>query len=128
MQRALLMIEKPAYGSPCNGCGGCCRHGICTLGSKIFSTRLGPCPALESQADGRERCGLIENPGKYRSSVVRKHGPTIAGQSAAVLVGSGAGCDARLEDETVPEEVRQRVRTPIASKAVIEQARRVWGV
>lgn len=41
------MIEKPKFGSPCNGCGLCCKMEVCAIGKGVFGADTpAPCPAL----------------------------------------------------------------------------------
>ncbi|GBG01167.1 hypothetical protein AZSI13_04940 [Azospira sp. I13] len=57
---------KPIAGQPCNGCGVCCAAETCPLARLRFRQRLGPCPALEWQADAHlYRCGLARRPRHY---------------------------------------------------------------
>lgn len=50
---------KPAFGTPCNGCGVCCEIEVCGLGVEVFGEILGPCPAIVKR-DGRFWCGVVE--------------------------------------------------------------------
>lgn len=90
---------KPLYGAACNGCGLCCMAELCPLGTAVFEKLEGPCPALEHD-DGRFQCGLVRNPTKYaRPWVTQSSGSEGLAEAAAVLIGAGSGCDARLDGE-----------------------------
>jgi hypothetical protein len=80
-----LDIEKPAYGSPCNGCGLCCRLEVCYIGKQAFGEeQAAPCPALMSDGK-RYYCGFViaEETSELRAT------PIIAN-----ALGIGKGCDA----------------------------------
>lgn len=52
-------LAKPRFGSPCNGCGLCCRSEVCGVGLAAFGqSQPAPCPALVVN-DGRYWCGLV---------------------------------------------------------------------
>lgn len=55
------IIQKPEYGSPCNGCGWCCHSEVCYLGQEAFKIKAKqtPCPAMMFM-DNKVRCGLVE--------------------------------------------------------------------
>ena len=55
----LPMLEKPAVGAPCNGCGWCCQQEICGMAEEALGLVDAPCPALVSH-DGRFWCSIIE--------------------------------------------------------------------
>jgi hypothetical protein len=124
MQR---VIEKPAYGSACNGCGKCCQNELCPLGAAVFRHERGPCPALET-ADGRFFCGLVENPQLYspiRAAVV---GRERLARAAKLLIGAGEGCDAKYVGE--PENPRYRARVvAVAMRQLpkVGRAKAAWG-
>lgn len=54
------IIQKPTFGSPCNGCGWCCHSEVCKLGQEAFDLKpeQTPCPAM-TFIDNKIRCGLI---------------------------------------------------------------------
>lgn len=90
-------IPKPAFGSPCNGCGYCCQQEACKLSVGYLKSTVAPCIALEIE-DGRHWCGLVRNPAKYlpvgeepwKEDVLRIHlSPVFAG-----MLRLGSGCDA----------------------------------
>lgn len=53
-----MMLTKPRFGTPCNGCGVCCQQEVCRVGVVAFGARPGPCPALQWH-QGRFWCGLV---------------------------------------------------------------------
>lgn len=124
------MIEKPAYGSPCNGCGQCCEAVLCPLGSHVFDGRIhGPCPALEKQPDGRKVCGLVAHPLNYQQRRTLKIGADRMGAAAAHLIGSGYGCDGIGYGEVPDPEVRARVLSNANYDApASRRARKDWGL
>jgi hypothetical protein len=93
-----LDLNKPAYGDDCNGCGQCCMGYPCPLGAALFKQKLGRCPALEEGA-GRYECGLVKNPERYAPFRAVAVGKERLREAALILIGSGVGCDAQLEDE-----------------------------
>ncbi len=88
-------IARPPFGTPCNGCGVCCRDVLCKYGAIIFGSQPGPCPALEAAigAPGRSACGLIQSPGRYAPVKTALNGEKAMREAAALLTGSGLGCD-----------------------------------
>lgn len=94
---------KPAYGSPCNGCGWCCASEPCGIAREfIGADGEGPCPALE-HAGGRFVCGLIVRPLVYLGRAAGLAGAADAepgeadamiGSQIAEALGAGRGCDA----------------------------------
>ncbi len=121
------MLEKPAYGEPCNGCGRCCEDELCRLAQKVFGPRPGPCPALAASDEGFG-CGLILTPERFVPEAAALHGTTAMSEAAALLCAAGAGCDAQGHDEEVGEAVRARVlgATRLRPEAEIEHARETW--
>ncbi len=121
------MLEKPAYGSPCNACGRCCQDELCGLAKRVFGPRLGPCPALTEQGDCFG-CGLIIAPQRYAPMQASIHGEEELRNAAALLCAAGAGCDAQGHDESVDAAVRARVLNATRSlpEADIERARELW--
>ena len=74
--------DKPAKGSPCNGCGLCCSVEVCGIGKVAFPGARAPCPAVAFD-DGRFICKLV---------AVEK----MAGMEPLIAraLGIGRGCDA----------------------------------
>lgn len=123
------MIEKPPYGSPCNGCGLCCEAALCPLAQHLFGREHGPCPAIEKQPDGRKACGLVLHPLNYEKRRTLTLGGERMGKSAAHLIGSGYGCDGIGYGE-VPDPV---ARAKVLSNANFDsresrRARKDWGI
>lgn len=56
-------LDKPSYGSPCNGCGLCCRLEVCQVG-RMTMREAGyfevstPCPFIV-ESDGIARCAVV---------------------------------------------------------------------
>jgi len=121
------MLEKPAYGSPCNACGKCCQDELCALGTKVFGPHQGPCPALAEVSTGFG-CGLILTPQLYAPTATALHGEDAMSKAAALLCAAGAGCDAQGFNEAVDEAMRAKVlgATRSLPEAKIEQARQMW--
>jgi len=94
----MTKLDKPAYGTPCNGCGACCVTALCPLGVHVLGAQPGPCPALED-AGPMFGCGLVAHPERYAPVLAARHGREALQQAAAYLVGVGSGCDARLASE-----------------------------
>ncbi|WP_147019947.1 hypothetical protein [Methylorubrum extorquens] len=94
---------KPAFGSPCNGCGYCCAQEPCAVAREFVGAgEDGPCPALERE-DGRFVCGMIVRPIFYIGRAAGLDGAADAAPSAedaaiggqiAEALGAGRGCDA----------------------------------
>lgn len=113
---ASLLARKPGHGAPCTRCGLCCMATLCDLGQHIFRRQIGPCPALSFDANG-SRCGLIDN------------GTASGRAAAAVLVGSGTGCDARFNGEPINHEYNARMARWDAENADrIRAAKSTWGM
>ncbi|MFJ7441275.1 hypothetical protein ACIQW5_26935 [Methylorubrum thiocyanatum] len=92
---------KPAYGSPCNGCGWCCASEPCGIAREfIGADGEGPCPALEREG-GRFVCGLIIRPLVYLGRAAGLDGAdeaqpeeadALLGSQIAEALGAGKGC------------------------------------
>lgn len=101
--------EKPAYGSPCNGCGLCCIAEQCPIGELL----LGPhriCPALMDVGSAFV-CGLMTNPELFYKNGTDPERLRGIGKSVGLLLGAGRGCDAHLITEPEPTpEISERMR------------------
>jgi hypothetical protein len=91
---------KPRKGTPCNGCGWCCRSVRCYFSVELIGPGVGPCPALE-YAHGRSWCGLLRNPMNWIDAQ-RLEGPwptevaevvTELQSRLALGLAIGSGCD-----------------------------------
>lgn len=119
--------RKPPHGQPCNRCGLCCMATLCPLGHHVFHRQIGPCPALEHDADGLSACGLVAHPAKYSVLAAIKYGSKVAGEAAALLIGAGVGCDARFNGET--RSIYSRFREyDTRNKARLRRAKKLWGL
>lgn len=87
---------KPAYGSPCNGCGWCCTAGACGVATDFIPDHPaeGPCQALERDA-GRFVCGMIRRPSFYMG-LPNDWADGVLGDMIATALGAGRGCDAEF--------------------------------
>lgn len=95
-------LEKPAHGQPCNNCGKCCENSLCPIAERIFGAGPGPCPALLADIkDGvvHSACGMIASPESFVPVLVALHGKEKLAAAAALVLGSGLGCDARETDD-----------------------------
>lgn len=81
----LPMLEKPARGKPCNGCGVCCLVEVCGLGLEVLGGKptQAPCPFVRTH-DGRMWCGVIEEATKEDIAF---------GAHLSWRLGIGSGCD-----------------------------------
>lgn len=108
-----MNIPKPPHGSPCNGCGYCCKDQLCVMASSLLNKPLrqfnpGPCPFLE-QKESRFVCGLVVNPAKHAPFVVAQVGAEKASEHAVALIGGGIGCDAQQEGEPYSPEFGRKM-------------------
>jgi hypothetical protein len=94
-----IYARKPPHGSPCNGCGVCCMVTLCPLGQHILGFELGRCPALTKRDDTTYVCGLVLDPAKYAPTRAVTKSVAALRRAALLLIGSGDGCDARLNGE-----------------------------
>jgi hypothetical protein len=52
--------EKPRMGTPCNGCGMCCRMEVCGIGVMAYGDDVrAPCPGLRWTGQNY-RCSIVE--------------------------------------------------------------------
>lgn len=90
-----MSLPKPAFGSPCNGCGLCCIVSPCQLAVEYLGA-TDKCPALERSGD-RYSCGLVTDPARHLG-VFPESGPMLSRMFGEML-GVGRGCDASLPCE-----------------------------
>ena len=70
----------------------------CMLGSLVFETKVGPCPALQREGNIFV-CGLVTHPDVYaHPCAMERQGPIKLSKSARFLIASGIGCDAQLDE------------------------------
>lgn len=121
---------KPRHGQPCNRCGLCCMATLCPLGEAVLGRRAGPCPALRGTI-GDARCGLVEDPAAFVGvrRVMEAGGTAVLREAAVLLIGSGTGCDARMNGE--PPDVGFYLtlrRLDHLARDRVPAALRAWGV
>jgi len=124
-----LRIEKPPYGTPCNGCGLCCQNEICPLGEIVFPRAQAPCPALVVDGD-RYACGLITTPQTFRPLKASIYGVEELRAAAVIGVGAGIGCDAQLLGELEPPADFVRELSRVTKESTRSRARKIeklWG-
>ena len=108
---------------------------MCPIGSKLFlgsayleyPANAGPCPALETQDDGKKICGVIKRPAHFALKLSAIHGSAKVSDAMAHLVGAGQGCDAHIEGEPYNHEFYRHMISDIDSKKSVK-ARKLWGV
>lgn len=123
-------MEKPPYGSPCNGCGVCCQNEICPLGQIAFPHAQAPCPALEKQAD-RYVCGLVASPQTYAPIRASVYGVEALREAAAIGVGADIGCDTRMMPDEAsatppPDFVKAMLRVSRTPRSVTRRIEKLW--
>ncbi|MEA8593044.1 hypothetical protein PZT57_30825 [Pseudomonas aeruginosa] len=113
-----VSLDKPALGSPCNGCGVCCIAQVCDLGVALGDDQN--CKALLQRSDGTFSCGLVEDPYRFIPEVDLSKWLTLdqmsggaAGEQAlkslyAEMLGAGRGCDS--DDEALQECIEEAQR------------------
>lgn len=122
-------IKKPPHGEPCNGCGVCCRAELCPLAMAVFGgEEFRECPAVE--VDGpRVVCGLVAHPMTYSMARTLDKGAAAMSSAALTMIGSGAGCDARLYGEPSNEEFWASLYEQRRQKhKAVRAAKKVWGI
>lgn len=121
--------KKPPHGAPCNRCGLCCIATLCPLGRHVFGRETGPCPALRWDADGDSSCGMIDDPGRYSPVRTALYGETAMRVGARFLVGSGTGCDARINGEPADLSFYATLRAwDRRFRAEVRAAKKAWGM
>ncbi len=127
----IAAARKPPHGTPCNRCGACCLATLCPLARKVFGREIGPCPALIWSPENPEAaCGLVVEPATKApvAVIIRAGGAKEAGEAAALLVGSGTGCDARINGEPADRAFYDRLRIwDRKNAAAVRRARKIWG-
>ena len=91
--------DKPALGTPCNGCGVCCLAEPCPLGMVISRRRHGACNALRwDEVQAVYRCGAITDATGVLGPRWRWAAPLLQ-KLARRWIAAGVGCDASLKSE-----------------------------
>jgi hypothetical protein len=126
----MMPIPKPAYGSPCNGCGKCCEIELCPLAAALYRTWKGPCPALTPASEGSMTCGLVTMPGHYWPQKARRWGERELSRTALIIIGSGLGCDYLTETEGEEDRAMRKRMLDAAKKLAGDRNRciQVWGI
>lgn len=93
----LPVLQKPAFGQPCNRCGLCCIAEACVLGAAVFNQLDGPCPALETNGTDYS-CGLVARPAHYAPAQTAARGEELLRDAARLITGQAMGCDCRDPD------------------------------
>lgn len=119
---------KPKHGEPCNRCGLCCYAVQCPLSEHVFGRRPGPCPVLTGTI-GDAGCGLVADPMRYSMRRTLQHGVEAMRAAALLLIGSGTGCDARMNGEQPDQSFYAKLRRWDQEHRVqVRAARRLWGM
>ncbi len=93
--------QKPAVGTPCNGCGVCCASEPCPVGMVLSGRRRGSCTALRWDQDQvRYRCAAVSAPASVMPHGTRWLAPVFA-RMARRWITAGSGCDATLSATNV---------------------------
>ena len=88
---------KPAFGTPCNGCGVCCAAQPCPVSWLLLGHRTGACPALQwHEPQRRYACGMVATPAGFLRWLP-PHWNGFAGRRFARWIAAGKGCDADIE-------------------------------
>ncbi len=96
---------KPAFASPCNGCGVCCLDQPCPVGMVLSGRRHGACAALRWDASqALYRCGAISRPSQVLADRLPRGLRRLATPLAPLLaalarrsIALDTGCDCDLE-------------------------------
>jgi hypothetical protein len=83
---------KPRKGEPCNGCGWCCHHEVCSIGQLAFPGSAAPCPGIVYQ-DGAVRCAIVLM--EIKAIEIEPSIEPLIQRS----LGTGCGCDADDPEE-----------------------------
>lgn len=126
-----MAARKPAHGQPCNGCGVCCHISVCPLGQSVFGPRLGPCPAVQKNPDDPHKweCGLVVEPMRFVMHKCLAHTWQAMRAAASILIGTGDGCDCRINGEEADQKAYARwTEATRKNRDAIRAARRLFGI
>lgn len=131
-----MLDAKPSHGQPCTRCGLCCYATLCVIGRAAFGHKtepaafgLGPCPALEFEADGLSACGLVDHPERHVPKLTATHGVELVRAAAKTIICPATGCDARFNGEPVDHDFNERMsRWDEEHASEIRRAKNLWGI
>lgn len=125
-----IVDRKPKHGQACNRCGACCIASLCPLAQHVFQRGVpGPCPALSFDDSKQAICGLVAEPMKHARLVALRAGVQPASEAAALLIGSGTGCDARINGEPHDEAFyNSLLEWDRRTKSQTRRAKKIWSV
>jgi hypothetical protein len=108
---------------------------LCPLARKVFGFEVGRCPALVWSPDNLEAaCGLVVDPMRYAPTsvalqVARRATIEETAAATSLLVGSGTGCDARINGEPADRAFYDRLRIwDRKNVSAVRRAKKIWGV
>lgn len=90
MTGILPILQKPTFGSACNGCGYCCKEQACWISENLLQSTVAPCIALETDGE-RYFCGMVRNPSHYLQ--LKFDGNAMLQPMIFAALGVGKGCD-----------------------------------
>ena len=115
-----MIVNKPSHGAACTRCGACCYAMQCSFSRRLLGPKPGPCNALRRQEDGTYACGIIEEAEKEDKELAA---------AAALIIGTGMGCDARFNGEPGDPNFYARLDRHRAEKIKdIKAAYALWGM
>lgn len=103
------LLDKPAYGSPCNGCGQCCIAVQCPISLAMFGEQE-LCPALvHERGSSRFACGLAVDTAAFVPDLPSWGGEALT-ETFALMIGAGIGCDGTTDEEEANPDLRAQMR------------------
>lgn len=132
-----VAAQKPPHGAPCNQCGLCCKATLCPLAAHVFKGRsipqgghiAGPCPALFYEGE-QSRCGLVAKPAAHAPMrLIIEHSAEALGRAASWLIGSGTGCDARIDGEPASDAFYKLLSAwDYEHRREVRWAKKIWDI